>query len=113
MQQSKQKVVSPKAYLAMERKAETKSEYYKGGIFAMAGASYNHNVIAGNIFTALNQFVAAKPCIAFMSDMRLLVEQADLYTYPDVMIVCGQPIYDTGVDDLDHPPPPFAAGMSR
>ena len=86
-------------YLALEEQADYKSEFYKGEIFAMAGGSYNHNIITGNLFAALNQFVAAKPCAAFTSDMRLLVEKGDLYTYPDVMVVCGQPQFATGRTD--------------
>ena len=78
-------------YLALEETADYKSEYFQGEIFAMAGGSYNHNVITGNLYAALNQFVVSKPCVAFTSDMRLLVQQQELYTYPDIMVLCGQP----------------------
>ena len=77
-------------YLALEEAADYKSEYYRGEIFAMAGGSYNHNMIAGNLYAALNQFVASRSCFAFTSDMKLFVEQYDLYTYPDAMVICGQ-----------------------
>lgn len=86
-------------YLALEEKADGKSEYYHGEIFAMAGASYNHNLIAGNTHTALNQFLESKPCVVFTSDMRLLVKQNGLYTYPDVMVICGQPEFLEGRND--------------
>lgn len=90
MFQRRKRTYTPEEYLASEEKADYKSEYYDGEIFAMAGGSYNHNIITGNIYAALHQFLAAKPCTVFTSDMRLLVEQNGLYTYPDVMVICGQ-----------------------
>ena len=90
---------TPEEYLALEEKADGKSEYYQGEIFAMAGGSCNHNVIAGNFYSALNQSLQAKPCVVFTSDMRLFVEEVDLYTYPDVMVVCGQPQFIKGRTD--------------
>jgi Uma2 family endonuclease len=86
-------------YLAQEEKADHKSEYYNGEIFAMAGGSYNHNVIAGNINAALNQFAESRPCVVFTSDMRLLVKANGLYTYPDTMVVCGQAEFSEGRND--------------
>lgn len=77
-------------YLALEEAADYKSEYYQGKIFAMAGASYNHNMITGNLYSTFNQFAASQPCVAFTSDMRLFIDRYDLYTYPDVMLTCGQ-----------------------
>jgi Uma2 family endonuclease len=82
-------MVTPEEYLALEEKADFKSEYYQGEIFAMVGGSYNHNVITGNINAVFNQFAASNPCVAFTSDMRLLVKPNGLYTYPDAMLVCG------------------------
>ncbi|RME45062.1 MAG: Uma2 family endonuclease [Chloroflexi bacterium] len=76
-------------YFALEETAEYRSEYYQGEIFALAGGSANHNRIAGNVFVALSNALRAKPCEAFVSDLRLWVKQVGLYTYPDVMVVCG------------------------
>jgi Uma2 family endonuclease len=56
----------------------------------MVGGSVNHNRIAGNFYAVLNFAFASGPCDAFMNDMRLLVKQSGLYTYPDVMVACGQ-----------------------
>lgn len=81
---------TPEEYLSLEEKADHKSEYFNGEIFAMAGGSYNHNVIVSNVNAALNQFAESKPCVAFTSDMRVLVKANGLYTYPDTMLVCGQ-----------------------
>ncbi|GAB4423602.1 MAG: Uma2 family endonuclease [Anaerolineae bacterium] len=85
----KEDTISPEEYLALEETAEDRSEYYRGEIFAMSGASVNHNRIAKNTVTGLDTAFAGKPCEAFITDMRLLVRPNGLYTYPDVMVVCG------------------------
>ena len=85
-----QKYYTPEEYLALEESADYKSEYYQGEIFALAGASVNHNRLAGNVHTALNNAFESRRCEAFMGDVRLLVKKNGLYTYPDVMVVCGQ-----------------------
>ncbi len=82
--------ISPEDYLEIERQAEYKSEYYNGEMFGFAGAGFNHNIIAVNITTFLNNHLRNKSCIVFNSDMRLFVEAFNLYTYPDVMVVCGK-----------------------
>jgi Uma2 family endonuclease len=85
-----QKFYTPEEYLTLEETADYRSEYYRGEIFAMSGGSINHNRIAGNFYSALNFAFENGPCEAFMSDVRLLVKQNGLYTYPDVMVVCAQ-----------------------
>lgn len=99
-----QKYYSSEEYLTLEEAADYKSEYYQGEIFAMSGASVNHNRIAGNVHAALNNAFDAKPCEAFMGDVRLLVKKNGLYTYPDVMVVCGQLEFAEGrTDTLTNP----------
>jgi Uma2 family endonuclease len=96
--------VSPEEYLRLERQSEYKSEYLNGEIFAMSGASRKHNLITGNIGSELNQQLRGKPCEAYMSDMRVKVTATGLYTYPDVVVVCGEPKFeDTFVDTLLNP----------
>jgi Uma2 family endonuclease len=90
MFQRQLKYYTPEEYLALEEAADYKSEYYQGDIFAMAGGSANHNRIAGNFYAVLNFAFASGPCDAFMNDMRLLIKQSGLYTYPDVMVACDQ-----------------------
>ncbi len=85
----KDHLYTPAEYFALEEKADYKSEYRQGEIVAMVGASANHNRIAGNVFNALSNTLASKPCEVFISDLRLWVEKKDLYTYPDVVVVCG------------------------
>ncbi|MDT5062467.1 MAG: hypothetical protein QOH63_2926 [Acidobacteriota bacterium] len=85
---------TPEEYLALERQAEYKSEYFNGEIFAMTGASRKHNLVAGNVFASLHGQLKKRPCEIYPSDMRVKVSPTGLYTYPDVVIVCGEPIFD-------------------
>jgi Uma2 family endonuclease len=96
--------VTPEEYLALERKAEYKSEYLHGEIFAMTGASRKHNLIAVNAASLLNQQLRGRPCEVYVSDMRVKVAESGLYTYPDVVVVCGQPQFeDDYLDTLLNP----------
>jgi Uma2 family endonuclease len=96
--------ITPDEYLRLERQAEHKSEYVNGEIFAMTGASRKHNLVAGNIFGELRQQLKDRPCEAYMGDMRVKVTATGLYTYPDVVVVCGEPKFeDAYVDTLLNP----------
>jgi Uma2 family endonuclease len=102
--QTKKTYVTPEEYLASERTAEYKNEYFDGEIVAMTGASRKHNLIAGNMFADLKRQLRGKPCEAFISDMRLRIPSANLYTYPDVVVACGTPEFeDAEVDTLLNP----------
>jgi Uma2 family endonuclease len=91
-------------YLAQERQAQTKSEYIDGEILAMTGASRPHNLIAGNIFASLHSQIRSRPCEIYMGDMRVAVDQAEFYTYPDVVVVCEDPQFlDVELDTLLNP----------
>jgi len=96
--------VTPEEYLALERKAEYKSEYLHGEIFAMTGASRKHNVVSTNIVRVLGNQLTTKPCDLYANDMRVKVTSAGLYTYPDIAVVCGEPKFeDDYVDTLLNP----------
>jgi Uma2 family endonuclease len=96
--------LTPEEYLSRERLAPTKSEYYQGEVFAMAGASEKHNVIVSNLVFSLMASLRQRDCRVYSSDMRLLVSDTGLYTYPDVMVVCGKPILaDAHFDVLTNP----------
>jgi len=96
--------VSVEEYLALERRSETKNEYLNGEIFAMAGASRSHNLIAGNAFAVLHQQLRGRGCEVYTNDMRVLAPAADLLTYPDVLVVCGDPqLADEELDTLLNP----------
>jgi len=89
-QLAKNKYYSPEEYLAIEEKAEYKSEYYQGEVFALAGASVNHNRIISNVVSRFQQSLSEKNCEAFATDVRLWIDEKNLFTYPDIMIVCGK-----------------------
>lgn len=92
--------VSPEDYLEMERASQEKHEYYKGEIFAMSGASPQHNLISYNINRIVAPFVHGKGCKLFGSDFRVHIPDNTLYTYPDFSIVCGD--YRAGVIYADN-----------
>ena len=75
-------------YLFQERQAEIKSEYLDGEIFAMAGASREHNQISVNLVRVLGNQLLDKPCSVYSSDMKVRIEKARKYTYPDLVIAC-------------------------
>jgi Uma2 family endonuclease len=96
--------VTPEEYLALERQAEHKSEYYDGEIFAMTGASEKHNLITLNIASELRAQLKKRDCKTYSNDMRVYVPATGLYTYPDVVVVCGQPQFqDEHLDTLLNP----------
>ena len=92
--------LSPQQYLEIERKALDKSEYFSGQMFAMAGASREHNVIVGNIVGEVRERLKGKPCETYPSDMRVLVSATGLYTYPDATVACGEPEFADGHVDI-------------
>jgi len=92
--------LTPKEYLALERSAEYKSEYLAGEIFAMAGTSERHNLIAGNVFAELHAQLRKRPCKVYFSDVRLKVNRTGLYTYPNVMVVCGETQFADNQQDM-------------
>jgi Uma2 family endonuclease len=81
-------------YLEIERQATFKSEFSNGEIFAMAGGSREHNRIKKNLAGELFAQLKGGPCQTYSSDQRVLVEATGLYTYPDIIILCGAGIYD-------------------
>lgn len=96
--------LTPEEYLAIEREAETKSEYFGGEMFGMVGASREHNLIVANFTRELTQQLKGKPCELYPNDMRVKIPATGLYTYPDLVVVCGEPRFeDQHVDTLLNP----------
>jgi len=87
------KRISVDEYLAVERLSENKHEYFAGQIFAMAGASYAHTVIAANCAGELRDSLRHTDCNVASADLRVRTVSS-LYTYPDVTVVCGKPQFD-------------------
>ncbi len=88
------KRISPVEYLARERESQFKSEFFQGEVFAMAGGSPTHSLIALNFAGETRQALKDKPCVVYNSDLRIKVEATGLYTYPDASIVCGDLQFD-------------------
>lgn len=91
--------LTPEEYLGIEREAETKSEYYAGEMFAMAGASREHNLITANVLAGIHRCFAGRSCEVYQSDMRVKVSATGLYTYPDVIAVCGEARFEDEEQD--------------
>ena len=91
-------------YLRIERAAETKSEFFRGEMFAMSGASRQHNRLTMNLSRELSTQLRKKPCEPFANDMRVKVSATGLYTYPDIAVACGKPQFeDKELDTLLNP----------
>src|SRR5438105_5074535 len=86
--------VTIEEYFELEASAEYKSEYFDGEVFAMAGRTAEHNLIAANLIRELGNQLEEKPCRVYTSDQRVKIPDTGLYTYPDVTVVCGEPQFD-------------------
>ncbi len=84
------KFYSIEEYLLMENEAVEKHEYYKGEIFAMAGAEVRHNIISINLIALLYNALKGKSCQPFGSDMRIHIPENTLFTYPNISVICGR-----------------------
>lgn len=98
----KKTVITPEEYLAMERESDIKSEYLNGEIFAMAGASQEHNQISSNIVRILGNKLLEKPCSVYASDMKVKIEtiKVNKYTYPDIVITCNDEKFEDEKRDI-------------
>ena len=94
-----QTIFTPEAYLASERKATLKSEYLNGEILAMSGASLAHTLISGDIATELNIQLRDGKCNVITSDMRVKTGRKGAYFYSDVVVFCGDPLFEDNVFD--------------
>jgi len=93
------RLLTPEEYLAIERDVPIKHEYYRGEMFAMAGASAEHNQITFNLATELGAQLKSRDCTAYVNDMRVKVTATGLYTYPDVVVTCEKPRFEDDVLD--------------
>jgi Uma2 family endonuclease len=91
--------LTPEEYLAIERAAEYRSEYYNGEMFAMAGASRWHTLITGNLVAAIHPQLRGKGCNVHPTDLRVKVPATGLYTYTDLVVTCGKEEYED--DEFD------------
>jgi Uma2 family endonuclease len=84
---------TPEEYLAFERAAKTKHEYLDGQIYAMAGGSPPHNQICFNLSGELHPQLKGTACVGYTSDQKIRTDPMDLFSYPDLTIVCGPPLF--------------------
>jgi Uma2 family endonuclease len=98
------KTWTPEEYLAWERQQLEKHEFHGGEVFAMAGATFEHNQVVANVLGELRSALRQKPCRVSASDLRVKVPATGLYTYPDASVVCGRPeLEDDTLDTLLNP----------
>ena len=105
--------ITPEEYLELERKAEFKSEYFNGEIFAMGGASPRHVLIVTNLVIELGTQLRGKSCGVFSSDLRIKIPATGLFTYPDVVVLCDKPQYDDKQKDTVINPTVIAEVLSK
>ena len=89
MLKANEKYIRIEEYFERENTAEYRSEYYCGNVFAMAGGTPNHNRITVNVASLFNAQFRGGPCEVFSTNLRVQVEKNIHYTYPDVVVVCG------------------------
>lgn len=96
--------ITPQDYLRYEREAETRNEYHDGQVYAMTGASENHNLIVVNLVRCLGNQLAGRTCKMYANDMRVKSQSGAHYFYPDVVALCGTSEFeDTAKDTLLNP----------
>lgn len=97
---------TPEEYLQLEETAEFKNEYRDGEIVPMTGGTTNHNEIAGNFYANFKFTMRGKnyKIKIYMGDVKLSIPRHRIYTYPDVMVIEGEPIYEgTGTTTVTNP----------
>jgi len=99
-----QRPLTEQEYLEIERAAEFRSEFFQGEMFAMAGGTPMHSLIAANTIGELRAALERGPCLVFESNLRVKVESSGLYTYPDLSVACEAPRFaDENEDTLVNP----------
>ena len=94
-----QTYLTPEEYLAWERKSDTKHEYLGGEIIAMSGASYRHTIITMNISGELYSQLKEGQCTVHTNDLQVRTQPETSYFYPDILVVCGEPLFEDNIFD--------------
>lgn len=95
--------LTPMEYLAIERAARTKSEFYDGEMFAMAGGTATHSLIGTNLAGEFRSLLRGKKCVPYNADLRIQVQSTGLFTYPDLSVICGPLQFTDGEDTVTNP----------
>lgn len=101
MEAGKVRTLDHETYLSMEQTAEVRHEYVAGEVFAMVGASRAHARIVSNLAVFLDGLTRGGPCAAYVNDVKVRVEAADAFLYPDAVVTCDPS--DTDPYVLRHP----------
>lgn len=97
-------VFTPEEYLSLERSSEIRHEYLDGSVYAMAGESPEHSTICFNLAVVVGSQLRDKPCRGFSPNMKVRTDPRGLFAYPDLMVVCGEPVFhDERRDILANP----------
>ena len=91
--------LTPEQYLELDRASEFRHEYYNGRMYLMPGGTHPHAIVIANLSRELGLALKPRPCIVTASDVRVRVSREGLYTYPDIVVVCGTPRYLDGHRD--------------
>ena len=105
MQSQPYRLLDESEYLTLEARSPVRHEYVAGEIFAMTGASIRHNIIAGNLYTALRTHLRGSPCRALMEGVKLYLKKERSYFYPDVMATCEPGLSSAGYEPSLMVPP--------
>jgi len=97
MSTAEKRRLTPAEYLALEVASQGRHEFYAGEMFAMSGGSYWHNLVKDNLAHAVRNRLAGRGCTVLTSDQRVKVDATGLYTYPDVVVFCGKPVFEDGI----------------
>ncbi|HEX8265996.1 MAG TPA: Uma2 family endonuclease [Pyrinomonadaceae bacterium] len=91
--QEKARRHTPEEYLELERQSDVRHEYYEGEIYAMAGETLKHSQICVNLAREVSSQLKGKPCQALSPNMKVRAQTKGLFAYPDLTVVCGEPIF--------------------
>jgi Uma2 family endonuclease len=99
---SRKKQYTPAEYLKLEVSSDIRHEFLDGEIFAMSGSTVAHNEICGNLTFAIQSAIRSRklPCHVYANDLRLRIKKANMYAYPDVMLICGKLEFDAARKDV-------------
>lgn len=97
-----QKLYTPEEYLSLEERSAIRHEYINGEIYAIAGGTTNHNRLVFNTAKAIDVALTDRkqPRSVFLNDVRVQIKKSNIYTYPDVIVICGKIEYDGARRDI-------------
>ncbi|MCC3427336.1 MAG: Uma2 family endonuclease [Microcoleus sp. PH2017_01_SCD_O_A] len=95
--------ISPEEYLEGERVSPIKHEYRRGHVYAMTGAKNPHTIIASNLIRLLGNHLLNTPCLVLTSDVKVRLEEANCYYYPDVAVTCDERDTSSTEDSILYP----------